>query len=120
MKTSLNTNFIKSSNLIFISAGLGSINFLLSPDILVSKKATILCVMSISLVFAVGLLIRFGISWVKFLLLFLIILGFNSLPKFIKEEFANHPFNAVITVLQSVIQIYATLLLFLKPKLKVG
>lgn len=112
MKISLNPNFIKSSNLIFISAGLGIINFLLSPDILSSKSTIIVSIITILLILIVALLIRLGISWIKYLLLILIIFGLNSLPLLIKEEFSSHPLNAIMTILQSVAQIYATILLF--------
>ncbi|MHC0443018.1 hypothetical protein [Flavobacterium sp. 3-210] len=112
MKFSLNPNFIKSSNLIFISAGLGLINFLLSPDILSSKKNIIISIITIVIILVVGLLIRLEITWIKYLLLILIILGLNSLPMLLKDEFSTHPLNALITILQSIAQIYATILLF--------
>jgi hypothetical protein len=41
MKTTSNHNYIKSSNLIFISAVLGAINLLLLPGLLLSKAAII-------------------------------------------------------------------------------
>jgi hypothetical protein len=117
MRISSNLNYIKSSNLFFISAGLGLINFLLSPDILLTKSATITSVIVISIIFVLGLLIRFEISWVKYLLIVIIIFGINAFPSFIKEEFNSHPLNALITILQSIAQIYATVLLFFKKKL---
>lgn len=114
MKLSLNPNYIKSSNFIFISVGLGLINFLLSPHILSSKSAMILSIITLSLLFIAGLLVRFQISWIKYLLLALILIGFNSLPSLIKEELTTHPINAIFTILQAITLIYATLLLFFK------
>jgi len=112
MKITLNPNYIKSSNLLFISAGLGFINFLLSPDILSSKSAIIVSIITIIIILGLGLLIRFEISWIKYLLLILILLALNALPLLIKEEFTSHPLNATITILQSLAQVYATFLLF--------
>ncbi|OUL62939.1 hypothetical protein B8T70_07390 [Flavobacterium sp. AJR] len=114
MKLSLNPNYIKSSNFIFISVGLGLINFLLSPHILSSKSAMILSIITLSLLFIAGLLVRFQISWIKYLLLALILIGFNSFPSLIKEELTTHPINAIFTILQAITLIYATLLLFFK------
>ncbi|KIC01724.1 hypothetical protein OA88_12380 [Flavobacterium sp. JRM] len=114
MKLSLNPNYIKSSNFIFISVGLGVINFLLSSDILSSKSTTIIGIISLSLLFIVGLLVRFQISWIKYLLLALILIGFNSFPSLIKEELTTHPINAIFTILQAITLIYATILLFFK------
>ncbi|KIA97076.1 hypothetical protein OA93_15950 [Flavobacterium sp. KMS] len=114
MKLSLNPNYIRSSNFIFISVGLGVINFLLSSDILSSKSTTIIGIISLSLLFIVGLLVRFQITWVKYLLLALILIAFNSLPAFIKEQLMTHPLNAIFTILQSITLIYATILLFFK------
>ncbi|MEA9413987.1 hypothetical protein [Flavobacterium sp. PL02] len=114
MKLSLNPNYIKSSNFIFISVGLGLINFLLSPHILSSKSAMIVSIITLSLLFIAGLLVRFQISWIKYLLLALILIGFNSLPSLIKEELTTHPINAIFTILQAITLIYATILLFFK------
>ncbi|MEN2402913.1 hypothetical protein GKZ90_0024210 [Flavobacterium sp. MC2016-06] len=118
MKISKNPNYIKASNLIFIATILGIINFFLSPDILKSKTALIISVVTILLILAIGVVIRLGISWIKYILLVLIIIGFNSLPKYIKEELSIHPLNAIITILQSILQIYATLLLILNRSKK--
>lgn len=118
MRISSNLNYIKSSNLFLISAGLGLINFLLSPDILLSKSAIIISVIAISIILVLGLLIRFEISWVKYLLIVVIIFGVNAFPSFIKEEFYSRPLNALITILQSIALIYATALMFFKKKLK--
>lgn len=117
MRISSNLNYIKSSNLFFISAGLGLISFLLSPDILMLKSATITSVIAIFIILVLGLLIRFGISWIKYLLIVIIIFGINAFPSFIKEEFNAHPLNALIIILQAIAQIYATVLLFFKKRL---
>ncbi|AYN03973.1 hypothetical protein [Flavobacterium sp. 140616W15] len=45
-------------------------------------------------------------------------LGISALPSLIKEEFTFHPLNAIITILQSIAQVFATILLFSKDKLK--
>ncbi|MCP2028786.1 glucan phosphoethanolaminetransferase (alkaline phosphatase superfamily) [Flavobacterium sp. HSC-32F16] len=112
MKISLKPNYIKSSNLIFISAFLGLINFLISPEILSSKSGLKSGIIAILVVLILALLIRFEITWTKYVLLVLIILGMNALPPVIKYELAHHPLNGIILILQSIVQLYAAFLLF--------
>lgn len=118
MKFSLNPNYIKASNLFFISAGLGIINFFLSPEILSSQTDIIISVTTIFLIFVIGLAIRFEVSWIKYILLVLIIIGINTLPPVIKEELALHLVNGIITILQVVAQVYATILILIFGKKK--
>ncbi|AXB56700.1 hypothetical protein [Flavobacterium fluviale] len=112
MKISLNSNFIKSSNLIFISALLGIINLLLSPEIISSQKGLKTSIITILLILTLGVLIRYGVSWIKYILLILIILGLFNTPAVIKYMLIYNPINAIIIILQSLVQISATVLLF--------
>lgn len=118
MKFSSKPNYIKASNLLFIGAVLGFINFLLSQEILSSKSTVIISLTTISLILLFATLVRFEIIWVRYILLVLIIFGINSFPPIIKYELTNHPVNGIIIILQSILQIYATILLSLniKPK----
>jgi Na+-translocating ferredoxin:NAD+ oxidoreductase RnfD subunit len=112
MKISSKPNYIKSSNLIFISAALGLVNFFISTEIPSSKLGVKSGIISVSLMLILAILIRFEVSWTKYVLLVLIILGINVLPPIIKYELANHPLNGIIIILQSILQIYAAFLLF--------
>ena len=114
MKISSNPNYIKSSNLIFISAVLGLINFLMSPEILSSKSGQKSGIIAISVILTLAILIRFEITWTKYVLLILIILGINAVPPIIKYELVHHPLNGIIIILQSILQIYAAFLLFFR------
>jgi hypothetical protein len=117
MKTTSNHNYIKSSNLIFISAVLGAINLLLLPGLLLSKAAIIVGLFTLFFLIALGIMIRLGISWIKYLLLILVLLGLTSLPLIIRN-FLTRPLNGTFTIVQSIIQIYAVVLLFQKIKYK--
>lgn len=115
-RITLNPNYIKSSNLLFISAGLGLINFLILPEILSSKSSIVVGSIAVFFISAMGLAIRFEISWIKYLSLILIVFGINIVPPLVKDELISHPINGIITIAQSIIQIYATILLFSKKK----
>ena len=73
MRISTNPNYIKSSNLILISAVFGLINFLISPEILSSKSGQKSGIIAISVILTLVILIRFEITWTKYVLLVLII-----------------------------------------------
>ncbi|WP_147408448.1 hypothetical protein [Flavobacterium johnsoniae] len=112
MKISSNPNYIKSSILIFISALLGVINFLGSPEIFSSKSGFKSGIIAIVVLLILALLILFEITWTKYILLVLLILGINTLPPAIKYELTHHPLIGIIIILQSILQVYATYLLF--------
>lgn len=118
MKLSLNPNYIKSSNLFFISAVLGVLNFFLSPEILSSNTDIIISVTTIFFILVIGLAVRFEVSWIKYILLVLIIIGINTLPPLIKEELTLRPINGIITILQVVAQVYAAILILVFGKKK--
>lgn len=118
MKFSLNPNYIKASNLFFISASFGILNFFLSPEILSSKADIIISITAIIFISIIGLALRFEVSWIKYILLVLIIVGINTLPPLIKEELTLHPINGIITILQVVTQVYATILILVFSKRK--
>lgn len=115
MKTTFNKNYIKSSNLIFLSALVGAINLLLLPGLLSSKTAMIVGFFTIVFLIFLGLMIRLGIFWIKYLLVILVLLGLTGLPLVIRN-FLDRPLNGIFNIVQSIIQIYAIVLLFKKNK----
>jgi lysylphosphatidylglycerol synthetase-like protein (DUF2156 family) len=113
MKATTNHNYIKSSNLIFLSAILGAINLLLLPGLFSSKTAIIVGFFTLIFLIFLGIMIRLGISWIKYLLLILVLLGLTSFPLIIRN-FLTRPLNGTFNIVQSIIQFYAVVILFQK------
>jgi hypothetical protein len=113
METTPKHNYIKSSNLVFLSAVVGAINLLLLPGILSSNTAMIVGFLTLCFLIFLGIMIRLGISWIKYLLLIMIVLGLISLPVIIRN-FLDRPLNGTLNIVQSLIQIYAVIVLFQK------
>ena len=107
-------NYIKSSNLMFLSTAIALISYLLLPDYFTSTK--IIIGTSIGLLVCVGLafLVRQGIDWVKYLLLVLFVLGCIGLP-FILLRIIENPISGSISIVQTIIQLWAVVLLFKVP-----
>jgi len=111
----LPSNFIKSSNLILGTAVLGLINLLLSRDILTDVKNIAIAILTLLFIIGLGFLIRQGQNWVKYLLLVLTIVGTIGIP-FIITNITEKPLIGIINLAQTVMQIWATILLFKVPK----
>lgn len=112
MNISDNPDYIKSSRLIFISAGLGLINVLLTPGIFRTSELVIIVVFTFLFLIAIGLGIYYGLSWIKYILAVLIILGLKSAYTLIIKELAENPINGILVILQTIAQIWAAVLLF--------
>lgn len=117
MEKTVHPNYIKSSELAFISAGLGIINLSLSPVVFSNSIAIITAILTLIFVFGLAYLIRFGFSWVKYLLLALFIIGIFGIPIIIKNLYEN-PIVGIINLVQTVLQIGSIVLLFKIPKAK--
>jgi len=109
-------NFIKSSNLILGSAGLGLMNFFFSSEILNNGENIFIAVITILFIIGLGFLVRQGKSWVKYLLLVLTIFGLIGIP-FIMNNIIEKPVVGMINILQTIMQVWAMILLFRIPKI---
>ncbi len=113
----LHPNYIKSSNLIFASAGLGIINFLILPNMQNSVLGIVTIIIVCSFIVGLGFLVRSGKEWVKYLLLALsiigLVFGFPEMLNMIKINIIAF----IINIIQTVFQIWATVLLFKVHKL---
>jgi membrane-bound ClpP family serine protease len=114
MEKKVHKNFTKSSNLIFITVGLGVINLLLpNTEIMAGGKPIVIGTMLFIL--GLGYLVRQGFDWVKYLLLILTVLGLISVPVTI-THLGQRPIVGLINVAQTVLQVWATITLFRIPK----
>lgn len=111
MQKQIHPNYIKSSDLIFITAVLGIINFFFSPKILSSGFAIIVAIFTLLFIAGLGVLVKQGFSWVKYLLLALLLFGLLGIP-FIIKNMTTNPIVGIVNIIQTVLQIWALVLLF--------
>lgn len=98
-----------------ISAGLGFVNLSLIQGIFVSGITLFTGIFTILFVVGVALLIRKGFGWIKYFLTALIALGLFSTVTFIIDAFQQYPIASVLTILQTMLQLWALVLLFMVP-----
>lgn len=113
MENQIPANYIKASNLLFLTAGLVLISlFILSDDYPFGIN---IYAVIIDLLFfgGMGILIRRGVKWIKYVLLLLAIIILYGVPSTIKS---NTPFAILIFIIQSATQIWAIILLFKNNK----
>lgn len=111
----IHENHIQSSNLMYLSAVLGLINFFLSGEAAI-KNDFKSALFGILFVVFLGALIRRGYNGVKYVLVVSLLLGsIVSLPYLI-YDLKNFPLNGIIDLCNYIAQIAATILLFLIPK----
>lgn len=111
----IHENHIQSSNLMYLSAVLGLINFFLSGEAAIKNNFKG-ALFGILFVVFLGALIRRGYNGVKYVLVVSLLLGsIVSLPYLI-YDLKNFPLNGIIDLCNYIAQIAATILLFLIPK----
>ena len=115
MEKQIHQNFIKSSNLIFITAGLGLLNFFFARYILSNSLNITTAVFTIAFICVIGFLVRQGYNWVKIFLLIITVLGLFGIPFFL-NNLIEKPLVGIINIIQTVMQIWAVVLLFQVPK----
>lgn len=107
-------NYIKSSNLFIIAASLGIINLFLHPFFLTSTEIAI-GLFTIVFLIGVGMLIREGFTWMKYVCLVMFVLGgLLSIPTMIKT-FTTTPAVGIINLIQTALQAWSLVLLFKIP-----
>lgn len=111
----IHKNHIRSSNFLFASVGLGVINIFLSHEILNSGFAKFIVICTLAFLIGLGLLIRKGSDWLKYLFLALMIFGLFGLP-FMIQNMINNPIVGIINILQTILQLLSLVFLFMIPK----
>lgn len=112
--TTMAKKYTTASTLIYISAIIGIINSLMSFNVF-NKQDWIISLLSISIVVIIGLLTSRGYAWVKYLLLVLILIGLSDIS-YIVQDLKEYPINGLLSLSISILQIVATIILFLKRK----
>jgi hypothetical protein len=101
-----------ASRLYFASAVVGTINALLSYNIFTFQD-WIISFISILFVIGIGFLICKGYEWTKYVLAALFIISLNGF-QYIFQDLQEYPINGVLSLLISILQIIAMLVLFIK------
>ncbi|WP_219337359.1 hypothetical protein [Pontibacter populi] len=115
MEEHMHPNFIKASNLLLVTVGLGLLNIFFSHETLSSVQNISVASASILFVAALAYFARRGKKWFKYLFLVVMILGVLGLP-FIVLNFMNNPIVGFINIVQTILQVWAAVLLFKVPK----
>lgn len=115
MEKHIHPNFTKSSNLIFGTVGLGLINFFFSSELLNNGQNIATAIFTLVIIAGIGFLVRQGKDWVKYLLLVFTLLGLIGIP-FIINNITQKPVVGLINIAQTIMQIWAMVLLFMVPK----
>lgn len=116
MTKKVHENFIKSSNLIFISAALGLINSFLTKGDIVSTRLISSAILTLLFVGGLGYIVRQGYAWIKYLLLVLMIFGLIGIVGLIIANLEKQPLITTVNIIQTILQTWATVLLFVIPK----
>ena len=111
----IHPNHKKAANVIYLSAALGIINAILSPETFNNSFGIIVAIFTLGIIIGIGYLVSKGNDWIKYVLLVLMIFGLIGIP-FIIMNIVNNPIVGIINIIQTALQIYAMVLLFKIPK----
>ncbi|MCQ6957946.1 hypothetical protein [Mucilaginibacter aquariorum] len=108
-------NYIKSSNIIILSILVGLLNLAFSQTPLNTPQSIGAFLTTILFLAAIAFLVRKGLSWMKYVLLVLSIIGVAGLVMIILKK---PVFNGVLVVniVQTLLQLWALIILFTIPK----
>jgi multidrug transporter EmrE-like cation transporter len=109
----IHPNYIKSSNLLFLSIIIGFISLAIAQVPLKTLPAVLSVAVTVGVMALIAFLVRKGISWVKYVLLVLTVLGVAGL--IMGKQPASNVALAV-NIIQTLIQLWALIILFTIPK----
>ncbi|MFW5879626.1 MAG: hypothetical protein ACOCUV_02250 [bacterium] len=115
MENQIHPHYIKSSNLIFGTVGLGLINFFFADELLSAGQNTATAILTLIIIIGIATIVRQGKEWVKYLLLVFTLFGLISIP-FIINIIVQVPVVGIVNIAQTIMQLWATVLLFKIPK----
>lgn len=110
----IHPNYKRSAELIYLSGALGIGNVIWQYETLDSGMKIFIFIVSLGFVFGIGYLISKGNEWIKYVLLVLFALGLISII-FVIANLANDPVSGIINITQTILQIWALVLLFKVP-----
>lgn len=113
--TTIHPNYKKAAEFLYISAFLGIGNLIWKYDTLHSGFEIFIAIIVLVFGFTLAYFTSKGIEWFKYLLLVLFGLGILGIP-FIISNIKNDPVVGIINIVQTLLQIWALVLLFKIPK----
>ncbi|MGL6127447.1 hypothetical protein, partial [Chryseobacterium artocarpi] len=113
----LHPNYVKASNLIYLSGAVGIGCLIWTYEQLDSELAIFISAVVLASVFGVGYMIGKGNEIAKFVFIILFILGLAGIPTLITHLSAN-PVLGIMNILQFILQTWAIVLLVKIPKRK--
>ena len=113
----IHPNHKKSADLIYLSGALGIGNLIWTYETLDNGMKIFIALISLAFVFGIGYLVSKGTEWIKYVLLVILILGLLGFPIVI-ANLKNEPVVGIINIVQTILQIWALVLLFKIPKLE--
>jgi hypothetical protein len=108
-------NYIKSSNFFLASIPLGIINMLLMPEFFNSGSDIFSGIITLLFLLGIGIFIRKGFDWMKYVLLVIMLIGFFGYPAML-QLLLHYPVVGGISLLQTALQIISLCLLFSMPQ----
>ena len=111
----IHPNYKKSADLIYISGALGIGNLIWTYETLDSGMKIFIALFSIAFVFGIGYFISKGIEWVRYFFFIILVSGLFGFP-YIIANLKSEPVLGIINIVQTVLQIWALVLLFKIPK----
>ena len=107
----------QAANLVYLSLFVGLIKTVLYETMTVQKmlfdpKFLTIGIITIILIGFLGYMIGQGKNWARITLLVLFIIGMISYPFFVLEEFQTNSIIGVVSIVQTLIQLYALIILF--------
>lgn len=108
-------NYKKAAELLYISGFFGIGNLIWKYDTLENELQIFIAIIVLALGFVLAYVTSKGIEWFKYILLALFAFGLVSIP-FIISDILNEPVVGIINIVQTILQIYALVLLFKIPK----
>lgn len=114
-ESQIHPNYKKAADLIYLSGALGIGNVIWMYDTLDNGLKIFTALISVGFVFGIGYLISKGTEWIKFLIAVILFLGILGIP-FVIQDLENNTVVGIINILQTVLQIWALILLFKIPK----
>ncbi len=106
-------NLVKASRMIFISACLATIRFVVYLFLNTTPPSITTSIISIGILLVLAFFIRAGLEWARWLFLFLLIIGVMFSP-FAAFALGVDPIGMILYTFQLILQIYAGILMFRK------
>ncbi|MGG5208497.1 hypothetical protein ACQWU4_06080 [Chryseobacterium sp. MIQD13] len=111
----IHPNHIKAANLMYLSGALSIGNMIWIYESLNSPLSTTVAAATLAFIFGMGYLAGKGTEWVKYVLLITFLIGLTGLQS-LYFNLLSDPVLGILNIIQTILQIWALVLLFKIPK----